>query len=146
MSITWPAETETLTMKRILVTTILIICVLGMVAFAQRKKTTRDPCKNPLSQFEMNVCSRRDYEQTDAELNKVYKQLMLELADYGSNPRPKFQEAQSAWIKYRDATCDSEAALYEGGSIRPTIYNSCLASATRERTKRLKAILVEIRR
>ena len=132
-------------MKTLLVTTLIIISVLGIVVFAQTKKPAQDPCKDPLSQFEMNVCSRRDYEKADAEMNKVYKQLMLELAGYGSHPRPKFQEAQSLWIKFRDANCDSESALYEGGSIRPTIYYSCLADITRERTKRLKALLVEIK-
>ena len=133
-------------MKKLFVTLIVIICVLGMVVFAQTKKPAKDPCKDPLSQFEMNVCSRRDYEKADAELNKVYKQLMDELAEYGNDPRPKFREAQSLWIRYRDANCDSEAALYEGGSIRPTIYNSCLASVTRERTKRLNELLTEINR
>ena len=93
----------------------------------------------------MNVCSRRDYEKADAEMKKVYQQLMLELAGYESNPRPKFEEAQSLWLKYREANCDSEASLYEGGSIRPTIYYSCLADITRERTRKLKAFLVEIR-
>jgi len=133
-------------MKRIFDTTIIIIiCVLGMVVFAQKKKTERDPCKDPMSQAEMNLCSRREYEKADAEMNKVYKQLMLELAGYESNHRPKFQEAQSLWLKYRDANCDSEASVYEGGSIRPTVYYSCLASVTRERTNRLKAFLVEIR-
>ncbi|MEO8436708.1 MAG: lysozyme inhibitor LprI family protein, partial [Pyrinomonadaceae bacterium] len=132
-------------MKRIFATTIIITSVLGVVVFAQKKKPAKDPCKDPLSQSEMNVCSRRDYEKADAEMNKVYKQLMLELAGYGSDPRPKFQEAQSLWIKYREANCDSDASLYEGGSIRPTIYYSCLASVTRERTKMLKAFLVEIR-
>ena len=134
------------TMKRIVVTTIIITCVLGMVVFGQKKRAGKDPCKDPLSQFEMNVCARRDYEKADAEMKKVFQQLMLELAGYGSDPRPKFQEAQSLWIKYRDANCDSDAALYEGGSIRPTIYYSCLASVTRERTKRLRTILVEIKR
>jgi uncharacterized protein YecT (DUF1311 family) len=131
-------------MKRITNTTIIIICVLGAVGFAQRKKTATDPCRDPMSQVEMNLCSRRDYEKADAALGLVYKQLMLELAGYKSDHRPKFQEAQSLWLKYRDAQCDSEASIYEGGSIRPTVYYSCLASLTRERTKRLKAFLGEI--
>ena len=134
-------------MKRIFNTTIIvaIICVLGVVVFAQKKKRERDPCKDPMTQFEMNLCSRRDYEKADTELNKVYKQLMLELAGYENDHRPKFQEAQSLWLKYRDANCDSEASIYEGGTIRPTVYYSCLASVTRERTKGIKAFLVDIK-
>ena len=132
-------------MKRIFATTIIIICVFGLAVFAQKKKRETDPCKDPMSQPEMNLCSRRHYEKADAELNKVYEQLMLELAGYEKDHRPKFQEAQSLWLKYRDANCDSEAAIYEGGTIRPTVYYSCLASVTRERTRGIKAFLADIK-
>jgi uncharacterized protein YecT (DUF1311 family) len=132
-------------MRRISGTIIVIICVLGGNVFAQKKKRERDPCKDPMTQFEMNLCSRRDYEKADAQLNKVYKKLMLELAGFTNDLRPKFQEAQSLWLKYRDANCDSEASIYEGGSIRPTIYYSCLASVTRERTRGIKAFLAEMK-
>jgi uncharacterized protein YecT (DUF1311 family) len=134
-------------MRRTFNTTIIIICVLvlGVVVFAQKKKGETDPCKDPMTQFDMNFCSRRDYEKADAELNKVYKKLTLELAGFTNDLRPKFQEAQSLWLKYRDANCDSESSIYEGGSIRPTIYYSCLASVTRERTKRIKAFLADLK-
>lgn len=132
-------------MRRIFNTTIVSICLLGVAVFPQKKKPERDPCKDPMSQVEMNLCSRRNYEKADAEMNKVYKQLMLELARYETNHRPKFQEAQLLWLKYRDAYCDSEASVYEGGSIRPTIYYSCLASVTQDRTRRLRAFLIEIK-
>jgi uncharacterized protein YecT (DUF1311 family) len=133
-------------MSRIFNTTIIvttIICVFGVVVFAQKIKRETDPCKDPMTQLDMNFCSRRDYEKADAEMNKVYKQLMLELAGYKNDHRPKFQEAQALWLKYRDANCDSEASVYEGGTIRPTVYYSCLASVTRERTKGIKAFLAD---
>jgi uncharacterized protein YecT (DUF1311 family) len=132
-------------MRRMFGTIIVIICVLGVNVFAQKKRVERDPCKDPMTQFDINICSRRDYEKADAELNKVYKKLMLELAGFTNDLRPKFQEAQSLWLKYRDSNCDGESSIYEGGSIRPTVYYSCLASVTRERTKRIKAFLVEMR-
>jgi uncharacterized protein YecT (DUF1311 family) len=132
-------------MKRIVYTTIVIICVFGVVVFAQKKRLAKDPCKDPMSQAEMNLCSRRDYEKADAQLKKVYEQLILELAGYETNHRPKFEEAQSLWLKYREASCDSEASIYEGGSIRPTIYYSCLASLTKERTSRIKAFVDEVK-
>ena len=126
-------------------TTIIILCVPGLVALAQKKKPATDLCKDPQTQYEMNVCSRLDYEKADAEMKKVFQQLLLELKGYKKNPRTKFEEAEAVWLKYRQGNCDSEAALYEGGSIRPTIYYSCLAAITRERTKRLKELLIEIK-
>jgi uncharacterized protein YecT (DUF1311 family) len=132
-------------MKRIFNTTIIIVCFLGVVGFAQKKRTARDPCKDPATQVDMNLCSRREYEKADAEMNLVYKQLMLELAGYEINHRPKFEETHSLWLKYRETNCDGEASIYEGGTIRPTVYYSCLASITQERTKRIKAFLAEIK-
>jgi uncharacterized protein YecT (DUF1311 family) len=70
---------------------------------------------------------------------------MLELAGFGTDHRPKFQEAQSLWLKYRDANCDGESSIYEGGTIRPTVYYSCLASVTRERTNGIKAFLADLK-
>lgn len=133
-------------MKRIL-TTIITVCVLGIVGigFTQQRKTVKDPCKDPLTQVEMNFCSKHRYEKADAELNLVYKQLMRELEGYEKDHRPSFQQTQRIWLKYRDANCDSEASIYEGGSIRPTIYYSCLASVTQERTRRIKAFLDEVK-
>ena len=139
-----PGASE-VTMKRIFDTTIIIVCFLGVVGFAQKKRTERNPCKDPMSQVDMNVCSRREYEKADAEMNMVYKQLTVALAGYEINHQPKFQETQSLWLKYRAANCDGEASVYEGGTIRPTVYYSCLASITKERTKRIEAFLVEIK-
>src|ERR1700730_8473082 len=132
-------------MKRIFNTTIIIVCFLGVVGFAQKERTARDPCKDPMTQVDMDLCSRREYEKADAEMNLVYKQLMLELAGYEINHRPKFEETHSLWLKYRDANCDGDASIYEGGTIRPTVYYSCLASITQERTKRIKTFLAEIK-
>lgn len=132
-------------MKRIFNTAIIIICVLCVVAVAQKKQPERDPCRDPMSQLEMNFCARSQHEKADAELNIAYKRLLTELAGYENNLRPKVQKAQLLWLKYRDANCDSESSVYEGGSIRPTIYFSCLASLTQERTKRLNAFLEEMR-
>ena len=139
-----PGASE-VTMKRIFDTTIIIVCFLGVVGFAQKKRTERDPCKDPMTQVDMNICSRREYEKADAEMNMVYKQLTLELAGYEINHQPKFQETQSLWLKYRAANCDGEASVYEGGTIRPTVYYSCLASITWEKTNRIKAYLAEFK-
>jgi uncharacterized protein YecT (DUF1311 family) len=132
-------------MNRIFETAFIITCVFAVVVSAQKKDTERDPCKDPMSQFDNNLCSRRESETADAEMNMAYKRLLQELSGFKSDHRPKFREAQLLWRKYRDANCESEASVYEGGTIRPTIYYSCLASITRERANRLKAFFVEIR-
>jgi uncharacterized protein YecT (DUF1311 family) len=128
-------------MKRILIGVIIVICSLSANAFAQEKKGSEVPCGETGTQAEANACARQEYQKADAEMNKVYGRLMTELADYKGDDQQKLQRAQALWLQYRDANCESESSIYQGGSIRPAVYNSCLASVTRERTRRLAEFL-----
>jgi uncharacterized protein YecT (DUF1311 family) len=128
-------------MKRFIICSILI-CVACTSLHAQKKKPPSDPCKNAMSQAEINLCTRRSYEAADAEMIKILSLVKKEVSTF-EGALEKLEAAQAKWVEYRDAACDSEAVLYTGGSIRPTILNSCLTSITTERTKRLKVFLEE---
>lgn len=92
------------------------------------------------TQAEMNQTAAQGYYKADAELNKVYKILMLKLDEKGKSMLIK---AENDWIKYRDSHCGFEASFYEGGSMQPMIYSSCLESVTKDRIKELKEALKE---
>jgi uncharacterized protein YecT (DUF1311 family) len=47
--------------------------------------------------------------------------------------------AELAWVKYRDLQCEATGQQYEGGSIRPTIYSSCISMLTEHRIEEIKA-------
>jgi uncharacterized protein YecT (DUF1311 family) len=113
---------------------LLLVFLLGAgSAFGQGTKNP--PCSDANTQGEMNICAGKEYKAADANLNRVYQQLvaMLEPEEKG-----QLKVAQTAWIKYRDANCEFVADQYKGGSIRPTIYGLCLADVTRNRTSELK--------
>jgi uncharacterized protein YecT (DUF1311 family) len=97
-----------------------------------------DPCANARTQLEMNECAIKEYKAADAELNRVYKEVIAAL-------RPEMQEklraAQRAWITYRDANCDCAAFEYTGGSIYPLMYYSCLRDMTITRTQKIRQLL-----
>ncbi|MGI9106699.1 MAG: lysozyme inhibitor LprI family protein [Pyrinomonadaceae bacterium] len=97
-----------------------------------------DPCSGAGDQFELNRCAARASDKADAELNKVYQQLMK---DAGSAERVKLRAAQLAWIKFRDTHCDYETVDHKGGSIYPMVYSFCLAKVTAARTKQFQEIL-----
>jgi uncharacterized protein YecT (DUF1311 family) len=78
-------------------------------------------------------------------MNAVYKQLLAELAGNEDKDQQRLKQAQLLWIQYRDANCESEASIYDGGSIRQAVYNTCLASITEERTRRMRAFLTTTR-
>jgi uncharacterized protein YecT (DUF1311 family) len=96
-----------------------------------------DPCPEARTQFELNGCAARARDRADAELNKVYREL---LKDTGTTERAKLRAAQLAWIKFRDAQCDYESVGNKGGSIYPMVFSFCLAKMTTERVEQLQEI------
>ncbi|SDF11457.1 Uncharacterized conserved protein YecT, DUF1311 family [Celeribacter baekdonensis] len=96
-------------------------------------------CDNAMTQTDMNICSYQDYQAADAVLNETYAWAMDRAKTYGDTAADALRSAQRAWIPYRDAACDAEAVLYEGGSIQPLIMNSCLANLTRQRTDEMRS-------
>lgn len=88
------------------------------------------------TQAEMNQTAMEDYKKADAELNKVYKELMKTL---GPKEKKLLIAAQKNWIKFRDSDCEFQAEKYHGGSIQPLIRYTCLTDRTQARTNDLMA-------
>lgn len=99
-----------------------------------------DPCPDARNQHELNQCAARARDKADAELNKVYREL---IKDTGTTERAKLRAAQLAWIKFRDAHCDYRSVGNTGGSIYPMVFSFCLAGVTNARVKQLQEILRE---
>jgi uncharacterized protein YecT (DUF1311 family) len=112
--------------KRYYFIAVLILCFIN-ISFAQ-------------TQSEMNVAANVKYKKADAELNKVYKQLMAIL---DQNEKILLIQAEKDWIKYRDSHCKFDASQYEGGSIQPLIYFTCLEELTKKRIAEIKSSIKE---
>lgn len=95
-------------------------------------------CNNSFAQtqLEMNETAYANYKKADAQLNKVYKQLMTILT---KKEKPLLIQAEKDWLKFRDSHCKFEASQYEGGSIKPLIYYNCLEETTKKRIAEIKA-------
>ncbi|HEX8373177.1 MAG TPA: lysozyme inhibitor LprI family protein [Chthoniobacterales bacterium] len=91
------------------------------------------------TQREMNEDAQKDFQKADAQLNKVYKQV---LATADPESQEKLRVAQRNWIAFRDAEAAFEADREaRGGSIAPLIYSGTQTALTKERTAALKALL-----
>lgn len=136
---------------RLPATSIAAIVFLTLVAvppsFAEDEPDV--DCKNPMTQYDMNVCSDRDYKEADKALNAqwsalkpIVKEWDETLKSVGMVPTAEASllKAQRAWIDYRDGQCDTEEASVQGGTMAPTIYSSCMAELTRNRTEELKSL------
>jgi uncharacterized protein YecT (DUF1311 family) len=95
----------------------------------------RGGCDNAQDQNTMNRCAEDDYARADAELNRVYKQVMNGL---DTQSEQLLKAAQRDWIAFRDDECKYENVQNEGGSIYPLVYNGCLTTLTKARTKQLQ--------
>lgn len=99
-------------------------------------------CKNPQTQFELNVCAGLRAQAADRRLNQVYQQLRNKRGR-GTESDRLLVAAEEAWIKYRDANCEFSQKRYEGGTIAPMIYSLCIESVTLQRVRELENYLKE---
>ncbi|MDX2215384.1 MAG: lysozyme inhibitor LprI family protein [Oculatellaceae cyanobacterium bins.114] len=92
-------------------------------------------CTNPQTQLEINECAAKSADVADQKLNEVYQQLKATLS---SSEEKLLTDAQRAWIEFRDKNCAFSSGRFEGGSIAPTVYSSCIERITKQRTEELQ--------
>ena len=85
-------------------------------------------------------CIGQENQRVDDELNALWQ---AELPKQDADFKDKLRASQRAWITYRDATCDAEAAQYEGGSFASVAYSDCHRQLTTDRLDWLSRILKE---
>ena len=138
-------------MLKIIVATLLIACfssqsygadlfTLQIANFIsnQYDDNSEIDCNSNSTQLAMNQCANAEYENIDLKLNTVYQQLKKSLTNANQK---KLTNAQLAWLKFRDLNCEYAADRYQGGSIQPLIYYSCLTRLTKERIQHLESYL-----
>jgi uncharacterized protein YecT (DUF1311 family) len=89
------------------------------------------------TQHEMNQQAEDEYKKADAELNRVYRELMGHLS---GEQKKALTVAELAWIKFRDTNCACWALVHRGGSLYPLMHFGHMKSMTEERTKQLNVM------
>lgn len=117
--------------RRIRLLGILLMAFAGSAFAADDSPFT---CKPDGNQQEMNACAQRDYRAADAALNIKYGEVMARLTVAA---QATLRKEQRVWLKQRDLQCKAKTRSYEGGSIWPLEYLSCLQASTEKRTKEL---------
>jgi uncharacterized protein YecT (DUF1311 family) len=117
---------------------VLIAVVLGMspaVAADREFNKEFDACMDKAGGVTpaMIDCISAELRRQDALLNENYRKLMASLS---AKRKKVLQEAQRAWLKFRDANCD----FYDdpdGGTAARVDANECVLNATTDRAKEL---------
>ena len=102
---------------------------------AQHMNEKDSPCTGVAITTDLVDCLSKARDSSDAKLNSLYQSIhkKLDVSD-----ARRLTETQRLWIKYRDANCSAERALYDGGTGAFPAYLGCLEAMTRERTKELQ--------
>jgi uncharacterized protein YecT (DUF1311 family) len=94
-------------------------------------------CGEANTQIEINQCLGAAYQKADKKMNELYSQIIKKR---DAAARNRLQAVQRLWIKYRDANCSAAAALYQGGSIQPSVRSGCLERLTRYRIDEMEHV------
>jgi uncharacterized protein YecT (DUF1311 family) len=121
-------------------------------AFSAQEQAADKPAKHPIDAW-LEECTARDestfgelaclaaaYEKWDAELNRVYQELMSALPE---DSRPALKSAQIAWLKLRDEEIKLLGALYDilDGSMYRVMKAADRVDIVRKRALELSSYL-----
>ncbi|MDR1662082.1 MAG: lysozyme inhibitor LprI family protein [Azoarcus sp.] len=85
----------------------------------------------------MNRCHAAEYKTADRTLNDVYVSYRATLNEI---QKKSLSNAQFAWIKYRDLSCDFETLNARGGSMFQMVLSMCLTEKTHSRIKEIEKL------
>jgi uncharacterized protein YecT (DUF1311 family) len=98
----------------------------------------KQDCAEAVSTAEMQICANQLYQEADAELNQVYRQLNAQLS---AQRKTQLKASQQAWLAFRDKNAVFAAGVAEGGSMASLVEITELTALTKSRTEQLRAYL-----
>jgi len=103
-------------------------------------------CDEARTQADLNQCAALEADQADADLNRIYPQVVAAYAEMDRDGETKegvarLRAAQRAWIAFREAECALAGYQALGGSLEPLLVSGCEADLTRRRTAELRRML-----
>ena len=128
----------------------IVAAVAGLLAGATALTAEEDEpkidCENASSTVEMNYCGEQAYMKVDAELNRVYQEIVKGIdthddmeADRLKTWKDTLKAAQKAWIAFKEKDCGELIYLeWYGGTGAASASYGCLIQKTETRIKELK--------
>jgi uncharacterized protein YecT (DUF1311 family) len=129
-----------------------LVASVPAVVSSPRQQAAASPAKHPIDVWleeclamdettaGQRACLATVYEKWDAELNRVYQELMTKLPE---DARPALKAAQVAWLNHRDEEFKLLAALYDAldGTMYPVMKASDRVDFVRNRALELSSYL-----
>lgn len=116
----------------------LSLCCFTQIAAADDSDLSKQftACMNRTGGATVNMldCIATEMKMQDVRLNTAYKEVIAQLSPAR---KKQLQDAQRAWLKYRDANCNFYADS-DGGTMAAVSSNDCVMSTTASRAKELE--------
>ena len=116
-------------------TSVLVLTISFLLPPLPTSLAAPADCAEAVSTAEMRSCANAHYQEADAELNRVYRQLMAGLSEQG---RTQLKAAQQAWLVFRDKNAAFAATAAEDGTLAPLMVTTELTTLTLQRIEQLK--------
>jgi uncharacterized protein YecT (DUF1311 family) len=115
-----------------------VVPTLGQAEEAQLSRPFAD-CMDRSGGVTMAMmdCIGAETQLQDDRLNRAYKALIVQLT---AKRKAQLQQAQRAWITFRDANCGFYFDA-EGGTLARVVANDCVMTMTAARAKELENLL-----
>lgn len=112
--------------------TLLLNFTVSPLALAQHMNAGDAACKGVSGTSELVECLDTASKAADSKLNETYGRVQSVLALRKTDLK-NLVEAERAWIRFRDLTCEAESRLYGNGSGAQSARIACLEAQARYR-------------
>jgi uncharacterized protein YecT (DUF1311 family) len=117
---------------------------------AEQERAKQPLCPKALTTLDINQCTAQEFAATDRNYTAEIMALSALLGGLRDLPRGSFattpfDEAEATWHTYRQRACNAFAGPpKDGGTIRPSLYGSCLITLTRNHMNALGDLYTEV--
>ena len=109
---------------------------------AGQKPSAEEPCASADSQAAMTRCWGEEAAAAEQRSTAAYDKVLNWLRERQQEDVAKmFRETQTRWEAYRDAHCESVAAVYEDGSAAGLQRARCRLRLAEARTRELEVVM-----
>jgi uncharacterized protein YecT (DUF1311 family) len=109
---------------------------------AAQKTVVEQPCAAADSQAAMTRCWGEEATAAEQHSTATYEKVLNWLQERQQDDVVKlFRETQARWESFRNAHCDSIAAVYDGGSIAGLQQAQCRLRLAEARTRELELVM-----
>jgi uncharacterized protein YecT (DUF1311 family) len=105
----------------------------------QIKEISREKIPRLNTQGEMNEFAAQEFKDSDCKMNEVFDKIISKL-ETRIEFKLAMENAQEAWLKYREFQAKAISNTYKGGSIQPLVYYSNMTKFTNIRINELEKI------